>query len=111
MGIFECVLQRADTVGEHCDFVMEYFGVGEYKPNKNWRQGAPVTAELTICLGQRYLLPLPVVREPVGYRIVGGIARGRVRYDERTIRTYGSTAFLHAARAGEDARTSLCWAT
>ncbi len=32
MGIFERILERADTVGQNCDFVMEYFGVGKHKP-------------------------------------------------------------------------------
>ena len=50
MGILERILKRTDAVGENCDFIMEYFGVGEYKPDKNWRQGTPVTAELMKCV-------------------------------------------------------------
>ena len=50
MGILEGILEGTDTVGQNCDFVVEYFGVGEDKPNRYWHQKAPVTAELTIWL-------------------------------------------------------------
>lgn len=68
MGVFERILKCADPVGQNCDFVMEHFGIGEHKPDRNWHQRTPVAAELTICAqgGQYYLLPLPVVRDPVG---------------------------------------------